>query len=150
MKANLFDNKLFKKAFFDTNYYLISSLGIKLLNFFVIPILARVLTLDQFGEYDLFLIFANIFLLVSSMGMDSGLVIFIKEEKNNLGLLKFLFSWGLLINLVVIIILVVVLLGCGGDFYYNGSLSHALGGGLGFALSALLMMWVFGAFSSMP
>lgn len=54
------------------------------------------------------------------------------------------------LGLVVIIILVVLLLGGGSDFYYNGSLAHALGGGLGFALTALLMLWVFGAFSSMP
>ena len=54
------------------------------------------------------------------------------------------------LGLILTIVLVVALLGCGGDFYYNGSLPHAFGGGLGFALSALLMLWVFGAFSSMP
>jgi hypothetical protein len=53
------------------------------------------------------------------------------------------------LGLIVIIILVVLLLGGGGDFYYSGSVSHALGGGLGLVLTMLLILWVLGAFRSM-
>jgi hypothetical protein len=54
------------------------------------------------------------------------------------------------LGVVVIIILMVPMLGAAGDFYYSGSFPHALGGGLGLLLSVLLMLWVFGAFRSMP
>lgn len=52
-------------------------------------------------------------------------------------------------GLVVIIILVALLLGGAGDFYFNNSVPHALGGGLGVVLTVFLMLWIFGAFRSM-
>jgi len=53
------------------------------------------------------------------------------------------------LGLIAIAILVVLLLGSAGDFYYSGSFPHALGGGLGLVFTLLLILWIFGAFSSM-
>lgn len=53
------------------------------------------------------------------------------------------------LGLIVIIVLVVLLLGGTGDYYYNGSFPHAIGGSLGLVFTLLLMLWIFGAFRSM-
>ena len=51
-------------------------------------------------------------------------------------------------DLMMTFVLVALLLGSAGDYYYSNSFPHAIGGGLGFAFTLLLMFWILGAFRS--
>lgn len=74
-------NELIKKGFNSSKYYLIANIGTKLLGFLVLPILAHSVSVEQFAEYDLFLIISLIIQVLVTLGIDSGLGILISEKK---------------------------------------------------------------------
>ena len=96
--AALKANKLLKKSIVDTNYYLISQLASKLLTLLVVPILARTVSVESFGFYDAFLLYTSFLLLFATLGIDSGLGIFIVENASNDKVLKFYYTFSLAIG----------------------------------------------------
>ena len=97
-RNSLKENKLFRKAISDTNYYFLAQVGTKLLGLLVIPFLVRILSLEEFAHYDIFLMFAGLITTVVVLGIDSGIAILIADHKENTKLLNYLFSFSLIIS----------------------------------------------------
>ncbi|SFV57254.1 polysaccharide biosynthesis protein [hydrothermal vent metagenome] len=98
---------LIKKGLSDSKYYLIANIGNKALAFFVIPILAKTVTVEEFATYDLFLVissFLNIFII---LGIDSGIAILLAESKEDNQKLSFFYVSTLLISLSIIFFMVI-------------------------------------------
>ncbi|MCO7223795.1 lipopolysaccharide biosynthesis protein [Pleionea sp. CnH1-48] len=101
---------LWKTALTDSSHYLIANLAIKLLAVVVIPIITRMISIEEFAVYDLFLS-ANAFAIVFlSLGMDSGTAILIAEQKNDKAKLSGLLKITLLLSLSACLILCLVFL----------------------------------------
>lgn len=90
---------LLKRSLEDTTYYSIATAGSKVGSFLLIPLINSVLSVEKFGEYDLFLISASFITLIIGLGIDSGLAIIIAENIKKLKNIKFLFSFSLIISL---------------------------------------------------
>ncbi len=99
---------LVKKGLSDSKYYLIANLGNKALAFLIIPILARSVGVEEFANYDLFLVistFLNIFIV---MGVDSGIAILLAESQDDDTKLSFLYASTLLISMTILVLLFIV------------------------------------------
>jgi len=105
---SLKDNKLLRKSLVDTNYYLISQLASKLLTLLVIPFLARIVSVEEFGFYDAFLLYTSFLLLFATLGIDSGLGVFIVENRSDEKMLNFYYTFSLVIGAGVIALIVLV------------------------------------------
>lgn len=93
-------NKLVHKALVDTNYYMLAQLGSKLLGLLIIPFLVRILSVEEFARYDIFLIFSSLTTTIVVLGIDSGIAIMVADYKENKKLLNFLFSYALLFTIL--------------------------------------------------
>lgn len=93
-------NELIKKGFNSSKYYLIANIGTKLLGFLVLPILAHSVSVEQFAEYDLFLIISLFIQVLVTLGIDSGLGILISEKKDDKELLSFFYVITQLISIL--------------------------------------------------
>lgn len=88
------------KALKDTQYYFIAQVGVKGLSLLVIPILGRVLSIEQFGYYDSFLLFSGLVSMFCGLGIDSGIIIKLVENKDSQEELSKLLRTTLLICLL--------------------------------------------------
>ncbi len=98
-------NALFRKALLDTNYYFIAQVGSKILGLLIIPFLVRILSIEEFAHYDIFLMSASIVTTLTVLGVDSGISIMIADHKNNQSLINFLFTFSLLFSICAVLIL---------------------------------------------
>ncbi len=98
------ENILFKKALIDTNYYFLAQVGTKLLGLLVIPFLVRILSIEEFAHYDIFLMFAGLITTVVVLGIDSGIAILIADHKKNTKLINYLFSFSIIVSSLAVIL----------------------------------------------
>ena len=101
-------SKLWKRAVSDSSHYLISSVFVKVLAILVIPVVTRLISVEEFAAYDLFLSASAISLVLLTLGMDSGIAILIAEQANNKNELAKLFKLNLSLSLMFYLILLVV------------------------------------------
>lgn len=102
-KKFLLENELIKKGFSSSKYYLIANIGTKFLGFLVIPIIAHKVSVEQFAEYDLFLIVSLFIQVLVTLGIDSGLGIFISEKKDDKDMLSFFYVITQLISILCLL-----------------------------------------------
>lgn len=98
-------NALFKKALLDTNYYFLAQAGSKLLGLLIIPFLVRILSIEEFAHYDIFLMLASIITTLTVLGVDSGISIMIADHKENTKLINYLFSFSLAFSVSSVLLL---------------------------------------------
>jgi len=103
----LFSNKLFSKGLSDSKYYLIATIGNKLLAFLIIPIIAKSVGVEEFATYDLFLVMSTFLNIIIILGMDSGIAILLAESKQDKKRLSFLYGSSLFISASVLILLAI-------------------------------------------
>lgn len=99
------NNRLFKQGLIDTNYYLLSLVASRLIGLLIIPVFARLLTREEFASFDLFILSSSFLVLVTGLGIDSGVTIKIAENKDNPEELKALLFASLAVNTAVTILL---------------------------------------------
>lgn len=117
----LLSNKLLKKGLFDTNYYFLAQVGSRLIGLGVIPIFARLFTVEEFATYDLLILSSSFIVLIAGLGIDSGSAILIAENKAEADALPRILFTTLMLNLITIGILWIVSMGL---FYFGiGELS---------------------------
>lgn len=98
-------NSLIRKAVIDTNYYLFAQVGSKLLGLLIIPFLVRMLSVEEFAHYDIFLILASLITTLVVLGIDSGIAIMVADHKANIKLLNYLFSYSLILNVFSVVLI---------------------------------------------
>lgn len=98
-------NALFKKALIDTNYYFLAQAGSKLLGLLIIPFLVRILSIEEFAHYDIFLMAASIVTTLTVLGVDSGISVMIADHKENQKLINYLFSFSLLSSISAVLLI---------------------------------------------
>jgi O-antigen/teichoic acid export membrane protein len=99
------NNQLLVKGIVDTNYYLLAQLSSKIIGVLVIPIVARLLTVEEFAYYDLFLLTTTFISLVATLGIDSGMAIKIVESKDDKPLQSSLLVTTLAMSTAVLLVL---------------------------------------------
>lgn len=99
------NDRLLKQGLVDTNYYFLAQTGAKAVALLVLPIFARLLSLEQFASYDLFVIASGLLVILGSLGMDSGLAIKIAESKHEKNLLSAMLTTTIALSSGVIIVL---------------------------------------------
>ncbi|QIW09666.1 oligosaccharide flippase family protein [Francisella sp. LA112445] len=113
---NIFANDLLKKGLSDSKYYMIANLGSKALGFLVIPLLARNVSIEDFANYDLFLVISGFIQILVTLGIDSGIAILMAESKNDFLRLSFYYVSTLIIS---ILFLLVLMLGVNSVFFFS-------------------------------
>ncbi len=101
---SLKNNALFRKALIDTNYYFIAQVGSKLLGLLIIPFLVRILSVEEFAHYDIFLMLSSLVTTIVVLGVDSGIAVMIADHKENSKLVNFLFSFALLFSIAALLV----------------------------------------------
>ena len=76
---NIFKDDLLKKGLSDSGYYTLANIGSKALGLLIIPILARSVSVEEFANYDLFLIISAFLQIFVILGIDSGIAILMEE-----------------------------------------------------------------------
>ncbi len=99
---------LVRKALLDTNYYFVAQVGSKLLGLIIIPFLVRILSIEDFARYDVFLMAASIITTIAVLGVDSGISIMIADHKEEPKLINYLFSYSLFSSIFAVLILWVI------------------------------------------
>jgi len=102
---NLLSNKLLKKGLLDSNYYMIANIGNRAIGFLVIPILARSVSVEEFANYDLFLLITGFLHILVTLGTDSGIAILIAENKKDIDKLSFYYVITIVISLLFLTLL---------------------------------------------
>lgn len=97
-------NVLLKKALSDTNYYFLAQVGSKLLGLIVIPFLVRLLSIEEFAKYDIFLIISSLITTIVVLGIDSGIAVMIADHKENSKLVNYLFSFSVYASSIAVVI----------------------------------------------
>ncbi len=97
------NNSLLKKALLDTNYYFLAQVGSKLLGLLVIPFLVRILSIEDFAKYDVFLMLAGLITTIVVLGIDSGIAIMIADHKENTKLINYLFSFSIFVSSLCVV-----------------------------------------------
>jgi O-antigen/teichoic acid export membrane protein len=87
--------RIFFGGFKDMFWYTFATLGSKLVQFMVIPILAAKVASDELAKYDLFLTYSSFLIVMFTLGMDSGLGVKCTEYKDDIGKINFYFSGSL-------------------------------------------------------
>lgn len=98
-------NNLFKKALSDSGFYLISQTGTKLASILVIPFLVRAVSVEQYGQYEFFLLITGLLTAVVGLGMDSGIASFVVDKDCSKNLLNYLFTVSICISISIICLL---------------------------------------------
>jgi len=106
---HILGNKLLHKGAGDSAYYLIANVGSKAIGFLIIPILARTVSIEEFANYDLFLIIAAFLQIIITLGLDSGITILMAENQNNDTILSFLYVTALLMSMGILLLLSICL-----------------------------------------
>lgn len=104
-------DRLLKQGLVDTNYYLLAQVGSRVIGLLIIPIFARLLTLEEFATYDLFILASSFIVLLGGLGMDSGAAIKIAENKDDTVALHSLLFTTLFVSLLSIVFLWLVAIG---------------------------------------
>jgi O-antigen/teichoic acid export membrane protein len=102
--AKLKWNALLSKALLDTNYYFLAQVGTKLLGLLIIPFLVRILSVEEFAHYDIFLMASSLLTTIVVLGIDSGISIMIADHKENESLINYLFSFSLLLSVLAVLV----------------------------------------------
>lgn len=98
------NNRLIRKAIVDTNYYLLAQVGSKLLGLLIIPFLVRILSVEDFAHYDIFLMASSLLTTIVVLGIDSGISIMIADHKEDKKLINYLFSFSLLMSVLAVLL----------------------------------------------
>lgn len=98
------NNTLFKRALLDTNYYFLAQVGSKLLGLLVIPFLVRILSIEEFAKYDVFLMLSGLITTIVVLGIDSGIAVMIADHKENSKLINYLFSFSVFASSLAVIV----------------------------------------------
>jgi len=96
---------LFCKGLRDSSFYFISDFLSKVISIFIIPVIARMVSVKEFGIYDMFILVANIVVMISTLGMDSGGAILIAENIHDRKVLSLIIGFQIILNIIVLIIL---------------------------------------------
>ncbi len=81
-------DKLLRQGLTDTNYYFLAQVSAKLIALLIIPVITRLLSVEQFAAFDLFILGSGFLVVITGLGMDSGVALKIVENKNNPKLLS--------------------------------------------------------------
>ena len=90
--GGVIDTKAAKKFSFDVGWVLVNSMVVLLLHFLQKPIVARYLGPDGLGLYSMVTMIAGIIVLIAGMGIDSAVVKYVAEYKDDKNRLHALFS----------------------------------------------------------
>ncbi len=101
---NIFKDDLLKKGLSDSGYYTLANIGSKALGLLIIPILARSVSVEEFANYDLFLIISAFLQIFVILGIDSGIAILMVESKNDNIRLSFFYVSSLFISLSLLFV----------------------------------------------
>jgi O-antigen/teichoic acid export membrane protein len=101
----IFANPLLKKGIGDSSYYLIANVGSKAIGLLIIPILARSVSIEEFANYDLFILISAFLQIFVILGVDSGITILMAESKDDDAKLSFFYVTTLLISMSLLLIL---------------------------------------------
>src|SRR5690606_35906641 len=71
----------------------------------IIPFLVRLLSVEEFAHYDLFLMSAAIVQPIVLLGVDSGMAIMIADHKENKRLINWLFTFSFFSSIIAILII---------------------------------------------
>ena len=96
---------LWKKALKDSSYYLIANLGARFVGFLSLPLVARILSVKEFGKYDIFLLVSSFLSLFFTLGIDSGIAVFIAENRENDRILSVLYTFQQVVTLLLFLLL---------------------------------------------
>ncbi len=117
--------KIFRrKIFSDIINEKIGSFIFKLLSFILIVFLARILTHEEFGAYNLLISLAIIISYFTSFGIPVAIVRYLSEYKNSDEVLGFFLRLLIIINLITLIILAPLSKKISGIFLKNGDLYY--------------------------
>lgn len=83
LNSIFYNSSLLNTGLKDTFFYFVSQVGTKLVAILAIPFITRIVSPSDFANYDIFLL-SNAFLsMLVSLGTDSGVAIFLIEDKEN-------------------------------------------------------------------
>ncbi len=99
MRTFVGKNQLLKQGLIDTNYYFLAQIGSRLIGILILPVFARLFSIEDFALYDLFILASSLLMLLAGLGMDSGSAVMIAENRSNHQLLRSLLVTTLTINL---------------------------------------------------
>ncbi|MBT1700919.1 oligosaccharide flippase family protein [Fulvivirgaceae bacterium PWU4] len=99
------NNRLLVKGLVDTNYYFLAQLSSKVIGILVIPIVARLCSIEEFAYYDLFMLVSSFLSLVATLGIDSGIAIKIVENKDDQKMQASLLVTALFVNTAILLLL---------------------------------------------
>lgn len=108
LRKKIENNQLFKKGIKDTGFYALSILLGRALTILIIPYLATQFSLEEIGNYDLFLIGTNYIQLFLTLGIDSGVAIKIADNLDDFQKLRFYFSISLLVVFAMTLLMVAI------------------------------------------
>lgn len=89
----------------DSNYYLIEKLGSRGLAFIIIPIISRLLGVEAFADYDLFVYSCTLLGIFTILGIDSGIVILLSEYKEDIKILSFYYVFSLCLSTLLSLVI---------------------------------------------
>lgn len=92
----------------DTNYYFLANVASKLIGLLVIPVVARMVSVEDFAIYDLFLVIYTILILIVTLGIDSGIAILITEHEANKQKISFYFVFSIILGVVLAVVLYLI------------------------------------------
>jgi len=101
-------HNVIKTAIEDTKRYAFAHIIVKILGVISIPILARSISIKEFGIYDTFIITSTFLAVLSGSGLDSGIAVKIAETKHSYFSLRRIFSLLILSNTTSIVFLSLV------------------------------------------
>lgn len=97
--------QLIQKAFKDGSFYFLSQVLVRFSSLLIIPIITRMLSIEDFATYDMFLMLTSSGAVLGHLGMDSGASIIIAENLKKKPLLSAIVTLRMGSNLLVIIVL---------------------------------------------
>jgi len=111
-KTNDLSLALWKKAIKDSNYYLIANIGSRFVGFLALPFVARMLPVEEFGKYDIFILVSSFISLFLTLGIDSGIAIFIAEKRKDKHILSSLYTFEQVITITLFLLLLGTFIAC--------------------------------------
>ncbi len=135
---SLFKSSLFKKAVGDSGFYFLSQSGVKIVNILIIPFLIRIISVEEYGQYEFFLISTGLLTTLVGLGMDSGIAVFIVDKECERHLVDYLFTRSLFISVILIFFLWLV-----GYIFFYFFLSYLFSSLLLFHLTFLYLLFTY-------